>query len=164
MVIVSCLSSCHISCQNKQFSSSHGLWWVILRRLRDLVRGLDSIVGPGCGWVILLGLGLSLARYIQKSRIGIFFFPISLEMIEDHEIETMLMYNFKLKKEIVSWAIWNKWWKNTVLELVCQETGFSKSKMKIILQCKIGFLSDPWCCRISWGRFKDQEPAHSVSL
>lgn len=24
-----------------------------------------------------------------------FFFPISLEMIEDHEIETMLMYNFK---------------------------------------------------------------------
>lgn len=29
-----------------------------------------------------------------------FFFPISLEMIEDHEIETMLMYNFKLKKKL----------------------------------------------------------------
>ena len=69
---------------------------MILRRLRDLARGLDSIVGPGCGWVILLGLGLSLARCIQKSRIG-FFFPISLEMIEDHE---MLMYNFKLKKKL----------------------------------------------------------------
>ena len=95
MVIVSCLSSCHISCQNKQFSSSHGIWWVILRRLRDLARGLDSIVGPGCGWVILLGLGLSLAKNPSKNPELDFFFPISLEMIEDHEIESMLMYNFK---------------------------------------------------------------------
>lgn len=68
---------------------------MILRRLRDLARGLDSIVGPGCGWVILLGLGLSLAKNPSKNPELDFFFPISLEMIEDHEIESMLMYNFK---------------------------------------------------------------------